>query len=105
MIVDDNEDIFFILKMLLCFIVELISIMIDLRELFFILLCIYYDVILLDMNFRNDVVSGWEGFYWLEEILKLDLGVVVIFIMVYVDIEKVVWVIKFGVIDFIVKFW
>ena len=32
--------------------------------------------------------SGREGFHWLEEILKLDSGAVVIFITAYADTEK-----------------
>lgn len=57
------------------------------------------------MNFCWDVISGQEGFDCLEQILKLDLQVIVLFMIVYVDIDKVVWVIKVGVIDFIFKFW
>ena len=74
LIADDNEDILFTLKMLLRPIAESISITTDPRELLPILSRTHYDVILLDMNFRNDAVSGREGFHWLEEILKLDSG-------------------------------
>lgn len=80
LIADDNEDILFTLKILLRPIAESISITTDPRELLPILSRTHYDVILLDMNFRNDAVSGREGFHWLEEILKLDSGAVVIFI-------------------------
>ena len=74
LIADDNEDILFTLKMLLRPIAESISITTDPRELLPILSRTHYDVILLDMNFRNDAVSGREGFHWLEEILKTGFG-------------------------------
>ena len=53
LIADDNEDILFTLKMLLRPIAESISITTDPRELLPILSRTHYDVILLDMNFRN----------------------------------------------------
>ena len=105
LIADDNEDILFTLKMLLRPIAESISITTDPRELLPILSRKHYDVILLDMNFRNDAVSGREGFHWLEEILKLDSGAVVIFITAYADTEKAVRAIKLGATDFIAKPW
>ena len=91
--------------MLLRPIAESISITTDPRELLPILSRTHYDVILLDMNFRNDAVSGREGFHWLEEILKLDSGAVVIFITAYADTEKAVRAIKLGATDFIAKPW
>ena len=103
LIADDNEDILFTLKMLLRPIAESISITTDPRELLPILSRTHYDVILLDMNFRRDAVSGKEGFHWLEEILKLDSGAVVIFITAYADTEKAVRAIKLGATDFIAK--
>lgn len=36
------------------------------------------DVILLDMNFRRDAISGQEGFDCLEQILKLDPQAIVL---------------------------
>ena len=83
LIVDDNEDILFTLKMLLRPIAESITTLNDPRELLPIISRTRFDVILLDMNFRQDAVSGKEGFHWLEEILKLDAKAVVIFITAY----------------------
>jgi DNA-binding NtrC family response regulator len=65
----------------------------------------YPDVILLDMNFNRDAISGQEGFYWLEEIKKIDPDVIVIFITAYADMEKAVQAIKAGATDFIPKPW
>ena len=32
------------------------------------------DIILLDMNFKRDAISGQEGFFWLEKIKKIRPG-------------------------------
>lgn len=63
------------------------------------------DVILLDMNFRRDAISGQEGFFWLEKIKKTDPDAVVLFITAYADTEKAVRAIKAGATDFIPKPW
>lgn len=105
LIVDDNEDILFTLKMLLRPLAENVTTLSDPRELLPLISRIRFDVILLDMNFRRDAISGKEGFHWLEEILKLDAKAVVIFITAYSDTEKAVQAIKLGATDFIPKPW
>ena len=105
LIVDDNEDILFTLKMLLRPLAEQVTTLDDPREMLPLLSRVRHDVILLDMNFRRDAVSGREGFAWLEEILKLDPQAVVIFITAYSDTEKAVQAIKQGATDFIPKPW
>lgn len=105
LIVDDNEDILFTLKMLLRPLAEQVTALNDPREMLPLLSRVRHDVILLDMNFRRDAVSGREGFAWLEEILKLDPQAVVIFITAYSDTEKAVQAIKQGATDFIPKPW
>lgn len=105
LIVDDNEDILFTLKMLLRPLAEQVTALDDPREMLPLLSRVRHDVILLDMNFRRDAVSGREGFVWLEEILKLDPQAVVIFITAYSDTEKAVQAIKQGATDFIPKPW
>jgi len=64
-----------------------------------------FDVILLDMNFTKDAISGQEGFHWLEKILELDPLAVVLFITAYGDVEKSVKAIRAGATDFILKPW
>lgn len=64
-----------------------------------------YDVALLDMNYQKGRRDGDEGFFWLEKILKLDPGVVVIMITAYGDIELAIRTIKAGATDFIMKPW
>ena len=63
------------------------------------------DVVLLDMNFHRDAVSGQEGFEYLGQILEIDPQAVVIFMTAYSDIEKAVKAIKVGATDFISKPW
>ena len=63
------------------------------------------EVILLDMNFDRDAISGQEGFYWLKKILTQDPSVVVVLMTAYGDIKLAVDAIKAGAADFIAKPW
>lgn len=103
--IDDNEDILFSLKLLLKPHVESIYTEIDPEKIPEILKKDQYDVILLDMNFTKDAISGKEGYYWLDKILEIDPQAVVIFITAYGDTEKTVKAIKAGATDFILKPW
>lgn len=64
-----------------------------------------YDLILLDMNFKQDVTSGREGFHWLDQILEYDPSAVVVMITAYGDVDTAVRAIKQGATDFVVKPW
>lgn len=64
-----------------------------------------YDLILLDMNFTEDVSSGEEGFFWLEKIKEIDPSIAVILITAYGDIDKAVKAVKGGATDFVLKPW
>jgi len=64
-----------------------------------------YDVVLLDMNFTEDVSSGREGYQWLQKILELDSSMAVVLITAYGDVEKAVKAIKMGASDFVMKPW
>jgi DNA-binding NtrC family response regulator len=64
-----------------------------------------FDVILLDMNFTQDMTSGSEGFHWLKKILTDDPSAVVILITAYGDVEMAVRAIKEGATDFVLKPW
>ena len=64
-----------------------------------------FDVILLDMNFRQDMTSGEEGFTWLDRILEIDPDAVVILMTAYADLEMAVRAIKQGAVDFVGKPW
>ena len=63
------------------------------------------DLILLDMNFSRDAISGQEGFESLKQILKIDPQAIVIFMTAYADTDKAVRAIKAGATDFIPKPW
>ncbi len=63
------------------------------------------EVILLDMNFNHDSISGQEGFYWLKSILAQNSSVVIVLMTAYGDIQLAVDAIKSGASDFIAKPW
>jgi DNA-binding NtrC family response regulator len=63
------------------------------------------EVILLDMNFNHDAISGQEGFYWLKKILLQDPAMVVVLMTAYGEIQLAVDAIKAGASDFIAKPW
>jgi DNA-binding NtrC family response regulator len=64
-----------------------------------------FDVILLDMNFKKGVNDGEEGFYWLDQILKIDPQSVVILITAYGEVDLAVKAMKNGAVDFVLKPW
>lgn len=105
LIIDDNEDILFTLKLLLRPLVESIVACPDPAQINALVSRERYDVIILDMNFSRDAVNGREGFYWLEQILTIDPQAVVIFVTAYADTERTVRAIKAGATDFIAKPW
>ena len=103
--IDDNADILFALKLLLKPHIELIRTETNPKRIPECMAEDDFDVILLDMNFTKDVISGTEGFSWLEKILEIDPSAVVLFITAYGDVEKSVKAIKAGATDFIIKPW
>ena len=103
--VDDNEDILFSLRLLMKPHVEKIITTNNVTSIPDLLKNEEFDVILLDMNFTKDAISGQEGFFWLTKILEIDPDAVVLFITAYGDIEKSVRAIKEGATDFILKPW
>lgn len=105
LVVDDNEDILFAIKLLLKPHIELLHTTPNPEDIPSLMAKESYDVILLDMNFTKDAISGQEGFTWLEKILSIDPKAVVVFITAYGDAEKAVRAIKAGATDFILKPW
>lgn len=103
--VDDNEDILFALKLLLKNHAESIVTLSDPHKIPEAMAKDEFDVILLDMNFTKDAISGQEGFDWLGKILEIDADAVVVFITAYGDAEKAVKAIKAGATDFVLKPW
>ena len=105
LIIDDNEDVLFALNLLLEPYVDQIRVTTQPERIEHFMESYAPDVILLDMNFRRDAISGQEGFTWLEKIKKIDPDAVVLFITAYADTEKAVRAIKAGATDFIPKPW
>lgn len=105
LIIDDNEDVLFALKLLLKPHYKTIVTTTSPNEIPVLLINDHFDAILLDMNFSKDASSGNEGFFWLEKILSIDADAVVLFITAYGDAEKAVKAIKAGATDFILKPW
>ncbi len=103
--IDDNEDILFALKLLLKNHVELIQTETNPERIPELFNNEHYDVVLLDMNFTKDAISGQEGFEWMGKILEIDPDAVVVFITAYGDAEKAVRAIKLGATDFVLKPW
>ncbi len=103
--IDDNEDILFALKLLLKNHVELIQTETNPEKIPELLHNENYDVILLDMNFTKDAISGQEGFDWMTKIIEIEPDAVVVFITAYGDAEKAVKAIKLGATDFVLKPW
>lgn len=105
LVIDDNEDILFTLKMLLKPLAESVTTCTSPKEINRLVSINKYNVILLDMNFTADAVSSKEGFYWLDRIREISPQTVVIMITAYTDTEKAVKAIKAGATDFIPKPW
>ncbi|MCF8396479.1 MAG: sigma-54 dependent transcriptional regulator, partial [Melioribacteraceae bacterium] len=105
LIIDDNEDVLLAAKLLLKPHVDVISIEKNPENIPQLIKSESYDVIFLDMNFTQDMTSGQEGFYWLNQILQIDPAAVVILITAYGDIETAVRAVKEGATDFVLKPW
>src|SRR5574344_328932 len=105
LVVDDNEDVLLSLNMLLKPYVEAVRVTANPERIVEFMDSFHPDVIILDMNFHRDAISGEEGYEWLARILEHDPKSVVLFITAYVDTEKAVRAIKAGAVDFIPKPW
>ena len=105
LVIDDNEDILFAARMFLKQHFASVHTEKDPQMIPGLVKNETYDLILLDMNFSQDVTSGAEGFHWLKKILDIDPSAVVILITAYGDVEMAVRAIKEGAIDFVLKPW
>ncbi|MDX5396849.1 MAG: sigma-54 dependent transcriptional regulator, partial [Hymenobacteraceae bacterium] len=105
LIIDDNEDVLFSAKMLLKNHASEVIMEKNPKKLPYWVSNHEFDVILLDMNFSQDITSGQEGFHWLREILHYDPSAVVVMITAYGDVEMAVQALKEGATDFVLKPW
>ncbi|WP_448566293.1 sigma-54-dependent transcriptional regulator [Thalassotalea ganghwensis] len=105
LIVDDNTDILVSTRLLLKKHYSVVKTTEDPHKIQALINEYAFDVIVLDMNFTRDAISGSEGLNWLEAILSIDPSIVVIMMTAYADIELAVSAIKAGASDFITKPW
>ena len=78
LIVDDNEDVLFALNLLLEPYAEKIKVAVTPDRIEHFMTTFRPDIILLDMNFSRDAISGQEGFDSLKQILSIDPQAVVL---------------------------
>ena len=64
-----------------------------------------FDVVVLDMNFRQGDTTGNQGLFWLKKILSTSPETQVILMTAFAEISVAVESIKEGALDFIVKPW
>jgi DNA-binding NtrC family response regulator len=105
LIVDDESDVLFAVRMLLKTEVKEVVTEKNPENLLSLLSRQAFDVIFLDMNYKSALNTGNEGFYWLSRILEKDKSATVIMITAYGDISTAVRSLKEGATDFIVKPW
>ena len=105
LIIDDNEDVLFALNFLLEPLTEKVKVMRSPERIVHFMTDYRPDLILLDMNFTRDTVSGQEGMECLRTILSTDPQAVVVMMTAYADTDKAVQAIKAGATDFVSKPW
>lgn len=105
LIIDDEEDILFSLKMLLK--QHFSSVYGESNPYHIPRLLNQYnpDIILLDMNFRVGKDTGEEGIQWLKKIKELQPNLPVIMMTAHTDLETAINSIKIGATDFVEKPW
>jgi len=105
LIIDDDKDVLFTAKMILKPIYETVITEDTPNRIESLLSKDYYDVILLDMNFKPGATEGNEGLYWLKQIQKINPETNVVLNTAYGDISLAVQAMKEGAIDFLIKPW
>lgn len=105
LIVEDNADVIVALQLLLRNSCNVVNSLTDPGQLYSTLSKSVYDVIILDMNFVAGLNTGNEGFFWMNEILKIDQDVSIIFLTAFAEVEKAVQAIQDGAVDYIEKPW
>ncbi len=105
LIVDDNADILTASRLLLKQHYQQVKTTTDPQQIIHYLSQFDIDVVLLDMNFTQDAISGKEGFHWLKQILQLKPSTTVVMMTAYADLTLAIQAIKAGAADFIAKPW
>lgn len=105
LVVDDQEEILFSVKMILKKQFENIFTTDNPKKIISILSESPIDVVLLDMNYRIGFEDGREGIHWLKEIKTLSPQTIVILMTGFGKIETAVEGIKIGAFDYVLKPW
>ncbi len=105
LIIDDQEDIIFSLKMLLKKHFENIFTTNNPKDILSILNQNNIDIVLLDMNYKLGFEDGKEGLYFLKEIKIFSPNTSVILMTAFGKIETAVEGLKAGASDYILKPW
>ena len=105
LIVDDDEFVLLSIKMLLEAHFTFVQTISNPERILSIFDREQFDVVVLDMNFRQGDTTGNQGRFWLKKILSLNPETQVILITAYADIQVAVGSMKEGALDFIVKPW
>lgn len=105
LVVDDQEEILFSVKMILKKQFENIFTTDNPKKIISILSENPIDVVLLDMNYRIGFEDGREGIHWLKEIKLLSPQTIVILMTGFGKIETAVEGIKIGAFDYVLKPW
>ena len=105
LVIDDQEDILFAVKMLLKKHFNEIHTLNNPKNVIQLLANHRIDVVLLDMNYRIGFEDGKEGLYFLKEIKKLAPKTVVILMTAFGKVETAVEGLKSGAFDYVLKPW
>ncbi|MBI9054595.1 MAG: sigma-54-dependent Fis family transcriptional regulator [Bacteroidales bacterium] len=105
LVVEDNKDVIVAIRLLLRTSCNSVDSITNPNQIYSTLEKQTYDAIILDMNFVAGLNTGNEGFFWMNEILKIDSDLSVVFLTAYAELEKAVLAIQEGAIDYIEKPW
>jgi DNA-binding NtrC family response regulator len=64
-----------------------------------------FDVVLIDLNYRQDIVTGKEGLDLLKQIRTIDSSIPVVVMTAYASVQLAVEAIRLGAKDFLQKPW
>lgn len=104
-VIDDQEDILFAVKMLLKKHFETIHTLNNPKNVVKLLSENTIDVVLLDMNYRIGFEDGREGLYLLKEIKTLSPKTAIILMTAFGKLETAVEGLKMGAFDYVLKPW
>ncbi|RZK13020.1 MAG: sigma-54-dependent Fis family transcriptional regulator, partial [Hymenobacter sp.] len=105
LVVDDEPDVLFALKLLLKTEVREVVTERNPELLLSLLRQQRFDAVLLDMNYRSGQATGNEGLYWLGRIREHAPTTAVILLTAYGDVRTAVRALKAGATDFLLKPW